>query len=67
MDLHTRNGLLNVCLTSSGCMTFFLRVLEIFRQLDDILHAGHKEEVAYLENACIGGQVFGIAVEGAKP
>jgi len=30
-------------------MTFFLKVLEIFTLLDDILHVGHMEEVDCLE------------------
>jgi hypothetical protein len=32
-------------------MALFLRALEIFRQLGDILHAEYMDEVSYLENA----------------
>jgi hypothetical protein len=47
-------------------MTFFLRALDIFKQLGDILHVGHTEEVAW-RTPYIGGGAFGIPEEGVEP
>jgi hypothetical protein len=33
-----------------ACMTFFLRVLEYFKQLGNILYVGHMDEVVFLKN-----------------